>query len=114
MPHEHDENCNHDHDHGNQGDQSLTSVTLANQIIEIANNQVGSGMTVEDVASGLRHAAANFSAYAFFFEPSEQKDPNATVEDFVRFFEYYLQRHKPQASVAEGLTSTIAQAKKDF
>jgi len=40
-------------------------VSLSNHIINLANDAMGDGHAAEDVAESLRHAAANFSAYAF-------------------------------------------------
>jgi len=90
------------------------SMTLANEIINLANSNLEKGLPVEDIADGLRHAAANFSAYAFFRSERMPKDPNQTVENFVSMFEYYLEAHKPVEDAGAGLAQTIARAKDDF
>ncbi len=96
------------------------ATTLANQIIDLANASMESGVAAADIAQGLRHAAANFSAYAFFrLEQSskEAKDPNYIVEDFLSSFEYYLGLHQPQETAQaapQSLAETIAQAKKEL
>lgn len=87
---------------------------LANQIIDLANGGLEKGLSVEEVAEGLRHAAANFSAFAFFRSEELPKDPNKTVENFISLFEYYLGQHKPEEPEPQGLFQTIAQAKKDL
>lgn len=97
------------------------ATTIANKIIDLANTNLESGIAAGDIAQGLRHAAANFSAYAFFrLEQSskEAKDPNYIVEDFLSSFEYYLGLHRPQEqpeeSAPQSLAETIAQAKKEL
>jgi len=94
--------------------QDSVGVQIANQIIDLANTRLESGDTVEDIASGLRHAAANFSAYAFFRSEKLPKDPNDTVDTFISFFEHYLDVHKPKDAPGQGLTDLIEQAKNQF
>lgn len=89
-------------------------VQIANQIIDLANTRLQAGDDVEAIASGLRHAAANFSAYAFFRSQQQPKDPNVTVDAFVSFFEHYLGVHKPAAAPGQGLTHLIEQAKNEL
>lgn len=88
-------------------------VQLANEIIDMANTRLAGGADAEEIASGLRHAAANFSAFAFFRSEAQPKDPNTTVDAFVSFFEHYLGVHKPQQQAAPGqnLKSLVEQAK---
>jgi len=90
------------------------SMTLANELINLANKNLQQNHPVEDIAEGLRHAAANFSAYAFFRSEQTPKDPNQIVESFVSMFEYYLDAHKPKESPGEGLAQTIAKAKEEL
>lgn len=106
-----------DHDHGNCNDPthnhgpSAPGVDIANQIIDMANTSLAGGATAEEIASGLRHAAANFSAFAFFRSEKVPRDPNTTVEEFVKFFEHYLDVHQPKTEPAQGLKQLIEQAK---
>ncbi|MHA1597436.1 MAG: DUF3144 domain-containing protein [Alphaproteobacteria bacterium] len=88
--------------------------TIANEIISMANTSLEGGQSVEAIAEGLRHAAANFSAYAFFRSQQFPKDPNDTVENFVTMFEHYLGRHKPQDTAGQGLAQTIAKAQDEL
>jgi len=89
---------------------SSPSVQIANQFIDMANTHIQNGSDVQDIASGLRHAAANFSAYAFFRDDQVPKDPNTAVEEFIR----YLDLHKPKEAPGDGLFQVIEQAKKDL
>lgn len=90
------------------------SVKIANRIIEMANAELGQGASEQEIASGLRHAAANFSAFAFFQNHQLPRDPNAVVEEFTSFFEHYLDRHKPAENPAQGLFSIIDQVKREL
>ncbi|MBT3305892.1 MAG: DUF3144 domain-containing protein [Alphaproteobacteria bacterium] len=90
------------------------SVQIANQIINIANTRMQDGLDVNVVAIGLRHAAANFSAFAENHQGSD--DPAPIVEEFVRLLEYYLSRHATpeQPAPAAGLNQLIKQVKDEF
>ena len=63
-------------------DDEIISVQIANQFINVANARMHDGIAADDIALGLRHAAANFSAYAFASHPNAG-DPNVLVEAFV-------------------------------
>lgn len=102
----------HDHHHGH-GHGENPAVAVANQIIDFANKALEVGLTPDQVADGMRHAAANFSAFAFYRTESGPQDPNALVDHFQSYLEHYLPRHKPQEP-APGLASIIQRAKNDF
>ncbi len=89
-------------------------VQIANQIIDFANQRLEGGDTDQDIAAGLRHAAANFSAFAFHRSAQLPKDPNAMVDDFITLFEHYLGVHKPQEAADQGLQDLIRQAKNEL
>ena len=94
--------------------QESHGVQIANQIVDIANSCLEQGVDLQEIAAGLRHGAANFSAFAFFRSEVMPKDPNDTVENFVQFFEYYLDLHKPKEAAADGLSRLIEQAKNEL
>ena len=89
------------------------SVQIANQIINVANARLADGITTDDIAAGLRHAAANFSAYALNARRNPP-DPAVVVEEFVRFLDYYLDRHKTQKAPTAGLQQLIDRVKSEF
>ncbi len=96
---------------------SSTSITFANEIIELANKRIMAGEPVEDVALGIRQATGNFSAYAFVRLDDPDKDPNTIVDEFVQLFQYYLDVHsKPDepSSAASNLQALVEQAKKEL
>jgi len=89
-------------------------VQIANQIINIANSRLEDGLPSDDIAAGLRHAAANFSAFAFFRTEDKENDPNAIVDDFINMFTHYLERHQPADQPAQGLHQLVEQAKNEI
>ncbi|MEQ9560138.1 MAG: hypothetical protein RIG67_30550, partial [Rhodospirillales bacterium] len=113
--HVHGPDCGHDHDHGD--DDHTLSVQIANQIINVANTRLESGLPPEVIAEGLRHAAANFSAFV-----AQHTDPEAIAEghiteEFHHMLEYYAQVHggqNAQPQPAAGLHQLINQVKDEF
>jgi len=97
-------------------DLKTLNVQLANQIINIANKKLEDGMPVEAIATGIRHAAANFSAFAHHGSGSDDKGIQNIVEDFLQMFEYYLERHAPTQTTSKSensLKALIDQAKNE-
>ena len=92
---------------------SQESVQIANQIINMANDLIEQGVSSQDIAAGLRHAAANFTAFDFFQSTAPTKDPNVPVEEFISQFEYYLSAHKPKEDQNRGIKQLIEQAKNE-
>lgn len=96
------------------------SVQIANQIINVANTRLQDGLTADVVALGLRHAAANFSAFAEFHRRDEGAEPDLAmiVEEFTRFLEYYMSRHggdgTPDGGPRGGLEQLIEQVKSEL
>ncbi len=98
------------------GDDTL-SLQIANQIINVANARMQDGAQPDEVAAGLRHAAANFSAFVNARQQdkggSNGADPGLVVEEFARLLEYYLGRHQPKEEPGEGLKQLIEQVKRE-
>ncbi|MCH8237562.1 MAG: DUF3144 domain-containing protein [Proteobacteria bacterium] len=98
------------------GDDTL-SLQIANQIINVANARIQDGAQPGEVAAGLRHAAANFSAFVNASQQdgggSDGADPGLVVEEFARLLEYYLGRHQPKTEPGEGLKQLIEQVKRE-
>ena len=119
MSDDHDHsNCGHDHskdhDHSQEQEQKpAPGMMFANAMVNMANEAMQNNVPALELANGMRHAAANFSAFAFFQPENKNDDPNFVMEEFQNFFEYYLDRHKP-AAPAPGLQDIIAKAKSEF
>lgn len=94
-----------------QEDRHTLSIQLANQIINMANNRMQEGVEALDVAAGMRHAAANFSAFAVAnADAPKDFDPTMFAEEFLQIFEYYLEKHttpRPQVSGLEALIKQV-------
>ncbi len=103
-------------EHNHDGDDTTLSVQLANQIINVANNRLEDGMPPVLIAAGLRHAAANFSAFVFHHSGGGGEDElSGIVGDFLQAFEYYLERHAPVVpEPAGGLNDLIERAKREI
>ena len=97
-----------------ENDQQTLSVQIANQIVNMANDRLNDGIEADDISAGLRHAAANFSAFAYFRTQNKKLDPNAIVDEFISLFTHYLDRHNDQEKPAQGLQDLIEQAKNEF
>jgi hypothetical protein len=84
-----------------QPEDDTFSMQIANQIINIANARIQEGAPGNEVALGLRHAAANFSAFAEHHRQASGRQDGGDgdnnfgriVEEFASFLEYYLERH---------------------
>ena len=97
-----------------QESDNTLSVQIANQIVNVANTRLEDGVSAVEIAAGLRHAAANFSAFALFHSKADPNEAQRSVEEFVRFFEYYLERHAPADEPEGGLYQLIEEAKNEI
>lgn len=112
--HVHGPDCRHDHSHD---DDHTLSVQIANQIINVANTRLESGLAPEAIAEGLRHAAANFSAFVAHHMDPEAIAEGRLVEEFQHMLEYYAQVHggPPQEQqTPTGLHQLVNQVKDEF
>ncbi len=104
-----------------QPEDDTFSMQIANQIINIANARLQEGAPGNEVALGLRHAAANFSAFAEHHR-QDGGDPDRIAKEFANFFEYYLGRHgtnsQPEGGhdggPATGLAQLVKQVKDEL
>jgi len=94
--------------------EETLGIQIANQIINIANARLEDGLPADDISAGLRHAAANFSAFSYFRSENKDLDPNAMVDEFVNLLTHYLDRHQPADQPAQGLHQLVEQAKNEI
>lgn len=93
-------------------DHLTLSIQLANQIINLANSRLQDGLDPLDIAAGMRHAAANFSAFAVASSRKEQElDPLRFAEEFVQTFDYYFERHRKAIAPTSGLEALVRQVR---
>ena len=91
-------------------DRQTLSIQLANQIINMANSRLQDGLDPIDIAAGMRHAAANFSAFSVAnLARPEDTDPTLFADEFLQTFAYYLDKHMQARSPKSGLEALIKQ-----
>ena len=88
--------------------QDSASTVIANEIIEFANDKLEAGVDATVIAAGMRHAAANFTAFAL-----DATEPPLYTEDivkeFVEWLHYYDDRLQSSARRMTPLEKLIKQ-----
>lgn len=93
-------------------DRHTLSVQLANQIINMANSRLQDGLDAHDIAAGLRHAAANFTAFTVANDDGAgDMDPTLFADEFLQIYAYYLDRHMQTMTPKSGLEALIKQVR---
>ncbi len=93
-------------------DSRTLGIQIANQIINIANNHLQQGAHPADIAAGLRHAAANFTAFAIAnTQDPATFDPTPFAEEFFSTYAYYMDKHVAQPAPVSGLDDLIGRVK---
>lgn len=93
-------------------DRHTLSVQIANQIINLANNRLQDGLDALDIAAGLRHAAANFTAFTVANAAGgEDMDPTVFADEFLQIHAYYLDKHRESLAPKNGLEALIKQVR---
>lgn len=101
----------------NEDDQRLENEKLANELanelIDLANNKMGTGIHPIIIASAFRQAAANFTAFA---NAQSAEDPLAAehiTKEFLGMLKFYESRHRGEASPMTSLAQLVEQAKSE-
>jgi hypothetical protein len=68
--------------------QGSASTVIANELIEFANNKLEAGVDVAVIAAAMRHAAANFTAFAL-----DATEAPFNTEDIVKEFVEWLHQY---------------------
>ena len=71
--------------------QAAPSTVIANELIEFANNKLEAGVDAAVIAAAMRHAAANFTAFALHVTEAPL-NTEELVEEFVGWLHYYDDR----------------------
>ena len=85
---------------------------IANELVEFANNKLDAGIHPMVIASALRHAAANFTAFAFS-ATDDPLDTKSVMEDFLRFLRLYDSHHRGEARPMMGLERLVQQVERE-
>ncbi len=91
-----------------RSDQEKVSLGIANELVEFANSKADAGVHPMVVASALRHAAANFTAFAFR-DTDDPLDTEGIMGDFLQFLQFYDSRHRGEARPMTGLEMLVKQ-----
>ena len=92
--------------------QEEASLGIANELVEFANSKVDAGVHPMVIASALRHAAANFTAYAFR-AADDPLEIESIMKDFLQFLQYYDSHHRGQARPMTGLEMLVKQVERE-
>jgi hypothetical protein len=95
-----------------RSDQEKVSLGIATELVEFANSKVDAGVHPMVVASALRHAAANFTAFAYHGTDGPL-DTERIMEEFLRLLEFYDNRHRGEARPMTALERLVEQVKND-
>ena len=82
-------------------------IELANELINLANNKQAAGAHPTVIAAAFRHAAANFTAFAYAHGTNDQLATQGIMEDFRQALEFYDERHQGKASSKTSLERII-------
>ena len=85
---------------------------IASELVEFANNKLDAGIHPMVIASALRHAAANFTAFAFS-ATDDPLDTERILENFLRFLRLYDSHHQGEARPMMGLERLVQQVEKE-
>ncbi len=93
-------------------DAQTLGVQFANQFINMANKRLEEGMRPDVIATGMRHAAANFSAFVASHTAPETLEDGTLTNEFAHMLDYYAERHSREAAKPQpGLMNLVQQVK---
>ena len=99
-------------ENGRSGDNEA-SLRMANEFLEIANDKLATGIHPLDISSAIRHAAANFTAFAYAHGTDDALDTASVMEEFRQLLENYDQRHRDNARPMTDLEKLVEQVKNE-
>ena len=108
MPNDHDPTVNS----GELSNHEL-GLEIANELIGFANDKLGQGMEPGIVADGLRHAAANFTAFANAHGDESYLSADQVAQEFHNMLAYYADRHNAEQKPMTGLEKLVETVKNE-
>lgn len=93
-------------------DQEEVSLGIANELVEFANSKLDAGVHPMVIAAALRHAAANFTAFAFR-AINDPLDTKSIMGDFLQVLQFYDNRHQGAAQPLTGLEMLVKQVERE-
>ena len=88
-------------------------IELANELINLANDKQAAGNHPTVIAAAFRHAAANFTAYAYAHGTNDPLATESIMGDFRQALEFYDERHRGDTPSKTSLERIIEQAKRE-
>ena len=96
-----------------RSDDNEASLRMANEFVEIANDKLATGIHPLDIASAIRHAAANFTAFAYAHGTDEALITESVIEEFRQLLDNYDKRHRDKARPLTDLERLVEQVKNE-
>ena len=96
-----------------RSDDNEASLRMANEFVEIANDKLATGIHPLVIASAIRHAAANFTAFAYAHGTDDALDTASVMEEFRQELENYDKRHRDKARPLTDLERLVEQVKNE-
>jgi len=96
---------------GRSGENEV-SLRIANELVEFANNNLDAGIHPVVIAAAFRHAAANFTAFAYH-GTDDPLDTESIIEEFLQLLEFYDNRHRGEARPMTALERLVERVKND-
>ena len=96
-----------------RSDENEASLSMANEFVDLANNKLATGIHPMVIASAIRHAAANFTVFAYAHGTDDPLDTRSIMEEFLRLLEGYDKRHRGEARPVTALESLVEQVKNE-
>ena len=96
-----------------RSDDNEASLRMANEFVEVANNKLATGIHPVVIAAAIRHAAANFTAFAYAHGSDDPLDTAGIVEEFLRLLENYDKRQRGEARSVTALERLVEQVKNE-
>ena len=90
-----------------------SDIEIANELITFANDKQEAGTHPTVIAAAFRHAAANFTAFAYAHDTNEPLATESIMEEFLRTLEFYDKHHRGKAPPMTSLEKLIEQVKSE-
>ncbi len=93
--------------------ENEASLPMANEFVDFANNKLATGIHPTVIASAIRHAAANFTAFAYAHGTDDPLDTEGIMEEFLRLLENYDNHQRGEARPVTALERLVEQVKNE-
>ena len=93
--------------------ENETSLRIANEFVEFANNMLDIETHPIVIASDFRHAAANFTAFAHAQDTDDPLPTEGIMEAFLRLLESFDAHHRNKAPPMTSLERLVEQVKNE-